>query len=294
MQKNYYEILGIRLDASLKDIRQAYRRLAREWHPDINPNQSNLGSRFLEISEAYRVLSNPDNQQIGDDRIQEKRSGDNYSGGKGNLLLNINMPYVYQESYFNEIIETYINRGTHSVVTLSTRRKYTEYPLTITLEDAYKGISTTVPINYGPDSVRLNIEIDIPRGIEDGSRIRINTGDIITDQDIYFRVNIAPHNYFTRYNEHLYHLISLDCIDAMLGTEIQVPTMTGHVLLKIPPSTRDGSLFRLSEKGMPNHDFNKKPGNIYVKIQIYYPENLSEDEKGLLSQFRYMRQMRER
>ena len=136
MQKNYYEILGIRLDASLKDIRQAYRRLAREWHPDINPNQSNLGSRFLEISEAYRVLSNPDNQQIGNDRIQEKRSGDNYSRGKGNLLLNINMPYVYQESYFNEIIETYINRGTPGIVTLSTRKKYTEYPLTITLEEA--------------------------------------------------------------------------------------------------------------------------------------------------------------
>ena len=140
--------------------------------------------------------------------------------------------------------------------------------------------------------MRLNIEIDIPRGIEDGSRIRINTGNIITEGDIYFRINIAPHDYFTRYNEHLYHSVSLDFIDALLGTEIQIPTMTGQVLLKIPPNTRDGSLFRLSGRGMPNNDLSKKTGNIYVAIQLYYPQNLLDDERNLLAQFRYMRQMR--
>ena len=294
MQKHYYDILGISSGASLKDIRQAYRRLAREWHPDINPNQSSQVNRFLEISEAYRILSNPDNQQITNGEKANEPPKNNYITGRRNLLSNVDTAYTYEESYFNEIIETYINRGTSSIVRLSTRRKYTEYPLNITLEEAFKGISTTVPINYGPDSVRLNIEIDIPRGIEDGSRIRINTGNIITEGDIYFRINIAPHDYFTRYNEHLYHSVSLDFIDALLGTEIQIPTMTGQVLLKIPPNTRDGSLFRLSGRGMPNNDLSKKTGNIYVAIQLYYPQNLLDDVRNLLAQFRYMRQMRRR
>ncbi len=294
MYKNYYDILEIGLNASLKDIRQAYRRLARQLHPDINPNQPDHGDRFLEISEAYRILSNPENMRVSTDQIRKEPPGYNYGTERRDTSQNTNTHYIYRESYFNEIIETYINRDISSAVTLSRRRKYTEYPLTITLDQAFKGVSRTVPINYGPDSVRLNIEIEIPRGIEDDTRIRVNTGDIITEHDIYFRINILPHDYFNRHKEHLYHSISLDCIDAILGTEIQIPTMTGHILLNIPPGTQDGSLFRISGKGMPSpQGSNKNTGNLYVGIGIHYPSNLSAHEKDLLAQFRRIRQMRE-
>ena len=106
MQKHYYDILGISSGASLKDIRQAYRRLAREWHPDINPNQSSQVNRFLEISEAYRILSNPDNQQITNGEKANEPPKNNYITGRRNLLSNVDTAYTYAVSYTHLTLPT--------------------------------------------------------------------------------------------------------------------------------------------------------------------------------------------
>jgi DnaJ-class molecular chaperone len=188
-----------------------------------------------------------------------------------------------------------MNRGLASEVhhKLSETRKSAEYPMEITLEESFNGITKTLPINYGINGVRLNLTVTIPRGIEDGTKILLNTGDILVPEDIYVVVKIQPHRYFIRDGQNLHSKISIDLVDSILGTEIEIPTITGNVLLNIPPGTQTGIVFRLSGKGMPIlGNNNHRAGNLYLSISINYPKNLSTEEKDLLLLLKYMQNNR--
>ncbi|MBI2845687.1 MAG: DnaJ domain-containing protein [Chloroflexi bacterium] len=302
--KDYYQTLGLSRGASDKDIKQAYRRLARQYHPDVNPGNQSSQEKFKEINEAYEVLSDPAKRQkydqLGAQWQNWQRMGFDPSGFNWNQWFagpgtRTRMEYADLgdlfggESPFSDFFQAIFGRPGRTRTWSTVRRgQDLEQTLEISLMEAFSGTTRTLQISD------KRIEVRIPPGVKIGSRIRVagkgspGVGGAPAG-DLYLRVNVAPDHRFQRQGDDLHQEVGVDLYTAVLGGEIPVPTLRGSVILKIPPQTQGGKVFRLQGQGMPNLKNHEKRGDLFVKVKIRIPENLGEEEKELFARLAKIR-----
>ena len=281
MSKNYYDILGVPRNSSDKEMRQAYRRLARKYHPDVNPGDKTAEARFKEANEAYEVLSDPGTRRKYDqfggkwkyaDRFSKASSTQGShrwpSGDEVDLSGGL---FDFEDS----ILGGFFTRDLFG----SRRRRTIEYQVEATLEEAFAGTTRTVEVGGRQNPRRL--EVKIPAGVDNGSRVLVTGGE---GEQIILVVSVKPHPGFRRKGQDLYTEVSVPLYEAMLGGEVAVPTLKGRVMLKMPPETQNGASFRLSRKGMPRLGSQDRRGDLYVSVRVVLPKGLSEKERKLFQE----------
>ena len=302
--KDYYSIMGVSRSISDKDLKTAYRRLARQYHPDVNPGNKTAEAKFKEINQAYEVLSDAEKRKKYDlfgDQWQDADHFDETAPRRNE-----------KESNFDGVRqETKFDRQT----TRTTQGQDIEYPVEVTLEEAYIGtvrnISTRSEVTctgcggtgrqrnmlcsvcHGTGKMLQvkHLQVKIPAGVNNGSRIRIagkGQGGLARGAagDLYLIIEIQHHALFKRKEDDLYVDAFVPLSAAMLGGKIQVPTLKGTQLaLKIPPETQNEQVFRLVGQGMPHLGYSSY-GDLLVTVKVNLPKGLSEEEKALFSRLK--------
>ena len=287
---DYYKLLGIDKTATQKDIKNAFRKLARKYHPDLNPNDKDAKRKFQDINEANEVLSDPEKRkkydQYGKDwqhseqfekqnQYQQQQSGSRkkeYSG--------------YQSGgEFSDFFESLFGGATGAGRSRQVKYRGDDYTaeLHLGLIDAYKTHKQTLTVNG------KNIRITVPAGIENGQTIKIpgHGGKGINggpDGDLYIAFSIANNPQFKRLGNDLFTTVELDLYLAILGGEKTIETLNGKVKLKVKPETQNGSKVKLKEKGFPVYKNEGHFGDLYVTYLIKIPTNLTEKQKALFKQ----------
>ncbi len=318
--KDYYNILGVRRDATDKEIKQAYRRLARKYHPDVNPGDKSAEAKFKEINEAYEVLSDPEKRKKYDQFGDKWQYADQFQGqpfwdfGKGRTVFE----FGDLGGIFEDIFRGFgVGRSSYRTTPHPRRGQDVEYPIEVSLEEAYHGATRTIQIQteeecqvcggrgalqnapcfscggLGRALRPRKLEVKVPPGVKDGSRVRIaGAGGAGSyggpSGDLYLVTSVKPHHLFERKGDDLYVEVSVPLVDAMLGGEVEVPTLKGKVVLKIPPETQNGRVFRLAGLGMPRLGSSAK-GDLFAKVRVELPTGLSERERELFRQLRASR-----
>lgn len=323
--KDYYQILGVSRTASEKEIKQAYRRLARQYHPDLNPGDKSAEAKFKEINAAYEVLSNPEKRKKYDQFGDQWEYAEQFAkaGGGGRVRWDFSQggtTFEYGDlSDFGDIFSSLFgDSGIGSRMRRGPQRgQDIESPIEVSLEEAYHGSTRIIQLQTvepctacggtgkvgnrgctmcngtGGKVIPKRLEVKIPAGVRDGSRIRIageggpgRAGG--TKGDLYLVVKVLPHNLFERRGDDLYTEVSVPLATAMLGGEVKLPTLNGNLSLKIPPETQNGKVFRLAGKGMPQLS-NNKYGNMFAKVKVILPTNLTKEERQLFERLRSLR-----
>jgi curved DNA-binding protein len=287
---DYYKILGLEKSATLKDIKSAYRRLARKYHPDLNPNDKDAKRNFQQINEANEVLSDPEKRkkydQYGKDwqhaeefekqRTYREQSQGSQAGG-------------FSESSFggdfSDFFESMFGGSANAGRSRQVKYRGEDYnaELHLDLLEAYKTHKRTLTVNG------KNIRITIPAGIENGQTIKISGhgGQGVNggpNGDLYLTFSIANHPKIKRLQSNLYTSVDLDLYTAVLGGELTIDTLTGKVKLKVKPETQNGSKIKLKGKGFPVYKDEGHFGDLYVTYIIKIPTNLTEKQKELFTE----------
>jgi molecular chaperone DnaJ len=305
--KDYYQILGVSRNASEKEIKQAFRRLARKHHPDLNPGDKSAEAKFKEINAAYEVLSNPEKrkkydqfgeqweyaEQFAKSGGQERarwdfgKGGTTFDSGKGSRMRGPRRGQDIESTVEVSLEEAY--HGSKRVIQLQT-----EEPCTACGGTGRVGNRVCTMCNgAGGKIIPKRLEVKIPAGVRDGSRIRI-AGEGVSGRaggkkgDLYLVAKVLPHKLFERKGDDLYTEVSVPLATVMLGGEVGLPTLKGNLSLKIPPETQNGRVFRMAGKGMPQLG-NSKYGNMFAKVKVVLPTNLTGEEKKLFERLRSLR-----
>ena len=300
--KDYYKILGSNRSATDKDIKQAYRKLARKHHPDVNPGDKSAEARFKEINSAYDVLSDPEKRRKYDKYGDQWQHADQFeaqhgtpfggSGGFPGFKAGPGATYEFVDlsdmGDLGDLFGFARGFGTKTRTRRPRRGQDIEYATEVTLEEAYSGSTRVVT-----DMTGHRLEVKIPPGVNNGSRIKVSgKGEPGIgggpSGDLYLVVSVKPHRTFQRSDGDLYVEVSVPFIDAVLGGEVEVSSLKGKLSLKIPPETQNGKVFRLAGQGMPKIGSDKK-GDLLAKVNVMLPQKLTDKEKELFSQFRQLR-----
>mgnify|MGYP002639688452 CR=1 FL=1 len=297
MAGDYYETLGVDRGASEKDIRGAYRRLARQHHPDVNRGDDSAEAKFKQINEAYQVLSNAEDRKKYDRFGSNWRNADQYqrSGGGASPRSWFNRGRQRPEpgglgDMFGDIFGGGGLGGVH-VEDISAPRR-TDVPVTVTLEEAYAGTARTVTMPASPmtGGAARRLEVSIPAGVRSGSRVHIGaSGQRRAGLDIYLVVTVSPHKTFHRDGDDLATTVAVPLLDMVLGGEVEVPMITGKkVALKLPPETENGKVFRLKGKGMPlkRGAAAGTHGDELVTVQAVLPKDMGPEQRNLFEQLK--------
>ena len=286
---NYYQVLGVAKDASDKDIRQAYRKLARQYHPDVNKSEAAAEERFKEINEAYSILSDEESREKYDRYGDNWRHADQYnqpgpsSNGRVRWTVRDGDDVFSAFGGRGSFFEDYFSTTTPSPGRGAWRSPPTEHHVEVTLEEAFHSATRTVRTSDG-----RTLEVKIPAGVENSSRVHVSPSDA-PGSDFYLVVSIRDHPKFKREGRNLYTEIELPLDDAVLGTEILAPTLTGQVALTVPPNTPNERRFRLSGKGLPALSGKGLPGDLYVTVKVLVPTDLTDEEIELFRKLRGLR-----
>ncbi len=317
--QDYYAVLGVPKTATEKEIRQAYRRLARQYHPDVNPGNKEAEERFKRINEAYEVLSDPEKRKLYDQlgaRWKEYEQWQRAQQAAGRQVRPEDFAafvgqapgagrYEYrtfteedlqdlfgEESPFSDFFETFFGRGRARAARAPRPRPGAdlEQPVEVTLAEAYRGTSRLLTLRL-PDGQTRRLEVRIPPGVDDGSRVRI-AGQGLPGQaggppgDLYVVVAVRPDPRFERRGDDLYHRVAAPLAVLLLGGEVRVPTPDGRTLaLTVPAGTPDGRVFRLRGQGMPRLGQPDQRGDLHVEVHVRLPERLSPRQRELLEEF---------
>jgi curved DNA-binding protein len=309
--KDYYKTLGVAKDAKPEEIKKIYRKLARQYHPDLNPGNKASEEKFKEINEAYEVLSDPAKRQkydqFGSQWQQYTGSGgrpqdfnwDPWTSRSGGQTSNRTVTQEDLEQMFggmggfSDFFETLFGNlgrqsggATQPRSARPARGQDAEQAVQISLQDALHGTTLSLEWEGG-----RRIEAKIPPGVKTGSRIRLSGQGPAgraggTAGDLYLKVEVLPHPSFTREGDDLKTTATVDLYAAILGGTIQVPALEKSVELTIPPETANGKVFRLRGLGMPNLKNPQERGNLYVTVQVQLPRNLSQQERELFQKLR--------
>jgi curved DNA-binding protein len=316
--KDYYQTLGVAKTASDKELKQAYRKLARKHHPDVNPGDKSAEARFKEINEAYEVLGDPEKRKKYDElganwRMYEQaqQQGQGFPGGSpfggpgGAWNINMGGPgggyrtmteeemhdLFGNEDPFSDFFKTFFGGGGATREGGRARQGRTprtqkgrdiEHEVELTLEEAYHGATRRISIKQGGHA--RSVDVRIPVGVKDGSRVRAagegeSGANGGASGDLYLRVRIKPHPVFERKGTDLHAKVAVPVTTAVLGGEAQVPTITGSVRLKIPETTQSGQVFRLKGHGMPSVGKPDDRGDLYATVEVQLPRSLTKEQR---------------
>lgn len=293
---DFYEVLGVSKTASDKEIRQAYRKLARQHHPDVNKADASAEEKFKEINEAYSVLSDEESRKKYDLYGDNWRHAEEGRAPRGGQRPRRTYTWTSDNSDYDDIFAGFAGRSRSpfggfddtgqsfgdffGATGRQVRRPPPEHPVEVTLEEAFHGATRTLRLTDG-----RTLEVKIPVGVDDGSRVHIASGGA-TGGDLYLRVSVLEHSTFRREGRDLYTEVDLDVDDAVLGSEIVAPTLTGKVALTVPPVTPNERRFRLSGLGMPATSGKGNRGDLYVTVKLRIPSDLSSEEIDLFRKLR--------
>jgi len=321
--KDYYAILGVKKDASEKDIKSAYRRLARKYHPDVNPGDKSAEEKFKDISEAHDVLSDKEKRQkydlYGDQWKRVSESG--YQPGAGGFGgfgpggfggFGQGGTYTYQTGGMPEKDETggfhFTGGGLGDLLgsifgggpagqewQSRTRAPRKGQDITgdvsVSLRDAFTGSERRLTLTL-PNGKRKSLTVTIPRGVADGTKLRLaKQGDEAPHGghpgDLILTVHVTPEPGFERKGDDLYVDLPLTFAEAALGTEKRIPLLAGPPqTLAIPPGVQGGQSLRLRGQGMPVRGEEGKFGDLYVRIRITVPKNLTPEQRAKVEELR--------
>jgi curved DNA-binding protein len=292
---DYYKILGVDKNATAEDIKKAYRKLARKYHPDLNPNDKDAHKQFQQINEANEVLSDPEKRkkydQYGKDwqhaeQFEQARQQQQYQyqrrpgGGNEEFFTG-----SFGEGDFSDFFESLFGGSRQGSRGSKAKFRGEDYQaeLQISFTDAYKTHQQTFTIN------EKNIRITVPAGIEDGQKIKlkghggpgINGGPA---GDLYITFHIINNTPFKRTGNDLHTTVSLDLYTAVLGGDVTIETLDGKVKLQVKPLTPNNSTIRLKGKGFPVYKHEGQYGDLYITWNVKLPTHLSEKEKALFSE----------
>ncbi len=298
--RDYYKVLGVDRKADEKVIRAAFRKLARKYHPDVNKSRG-AEDRFKEINEAYQVLGDAEKRARYDQMYELQQSGgadwstifgQQAPTGRGrSRTFRVDLGGLGGVGGFSEFFQQFFGdvggEGTQFGGNVwPEQAPPVEAPsLEISLEEAYRGVRK--PVEVQVNGARERGEVAIPAGVRSGQRIRLSGG--ANRGDLYLTVQVRPHDVFERRDDDLYVDVPITLGEAMLGAEIEVPTLDGKVNMKIPPETQTGQLFRLRGLGMPRLRGEGR-GDQIVRTKVVLPEHLSERERQLFEELRKIRQ----
>ena len=297
-KRDYYTVLGVARGSSAEEIKKAYRKLARKYHPDLNPNNKEAEKRFKEINEANEVLSNPENRKKYDkygkdwkhaeqfeQAKQQRASG---SRGQGNPFGDSDNPFgsdYFTSGEGSDYSDFFSSMFGNSGSSRQTRFKGQDFraAVQLSLTEAAKTHQQTFTVNG------KNIRITVPAGIENGQEIKLaghgapgmNGGP---NGDLYITFEIQNNTAFTRKGNDLYAHVPLDLYTSLLGGEELIDTLDGKVKMKVAPETQNGTKVRLKGKGFPVYKKEGQFGDLYVTYQVQLPTGLTAKEKELVEQ----------
>ena len=304
--KDYYKVLGVERQASEDQIKRAYRDLAKKFHPDKNPGDKAAEEKFKSINEAYEVLKDPQKRkrydQLGDSYSSWQQGGrqgnfnweDWFSQSPGAGGQRVSMDDLFGgaggfSDFFSAIFGGMGGAGTRT----QTRRASSpprqavpaaEVPVSISLAEAFHGATRMVQAGD------RRLEVKIPAGARTGTKVRMKgaAGSLPYGQaqDLYLVVKVESDPRFERKEDDLYTDVSIDLFTAVLGGQVKVPTLTGEVMLTIPEGTQPGQAFRLTGRGMPRLSAPHTYGDLYARIKVTLPRNLTPHQKTLFEQLR--------
>jgi curved DNA-binding protein len=306
--RDYYKVLGVDRNASKDEIKRAYRKLALKTHPDRNPGNAKAEERFKEINEAYQVLSNPEKRsrydQLGESYSQWQQGGAPAGGFRwedwftsnpsGNVHVGVGGFEDILGGDFSEFFRR-IFGGMPDMQGPSTRRGSTrrnmqakipsfQQDVTISLTEAFTGTTRRIDI----DGHRL--EVKIPPGAKTGTKVRVAktvpTGATGQKGDLFLVIHIADDSRFDVKGNDLQTEVSIDLTTAVLGGEVTVQTLSGNVVLTIPAGIQPGQSIRLAGRGLPRLNFPDNKGDMYLRIKVKIPQNLTARQKELFNELK--------
>lgn len=303
--KDYYKILGVDRNATQEEIKRAYRKLARQFHPDVNPDPK-AEERFKEINEAHDVLSDPEKRrrydQLGSSWNQWQRTQGAPGGfedfvrqwfGQGDVggahVQYVDLDELFGRGSLGDLLGAFFTPGGRRTTRPGRRGKDIEIPVDLTLEEAFHGTTRRLQQADG-----RTVTVKIPPAARPGCRVRVaghgepGQGNM-PPGDLYLKVNVQPHPVFTLKGDNLERDLPVDLYTAVLGGEVPVETIDGVVTLKIPAGTSSGKKLRLRGKGMPKAQNPRERGDLFVTVQVQVPTRLSSRERELFEQLALMR-----
>jgi curved DNA-binding protein len=320
--QDYYVVLGLPRTASEKEIRSAYRKLARQYHPDLNPGNQEAEERFKQVAEAYEVLSDPEKRRRYDElgarwreyeQFERARRGaeargepsvswEDFARAQGpseaayqyRTVTEEDLEDLFGERGFSDFFESMFGAsGAGRRVRREPRPAAgadLEHPVEVSLAEAYRG-TTRQFVLRDPEGRERRIEATIPAGVTNGSRIRL-AGQGSPGRaggppgDLYLVVSVAPDPRFERQGDDLRTKVTAPLANLLLGGQAHVPTPDGRLLeLRIPSGTQDGRVFRLRGQGMPRLNNPERHGDLYAEIHPVLPERLSDQQRELVEKF---------
>jgi curved DNA-binding protein len=315
--KDYYQTLGVSRDADEKEIKRAFRRLARQYHPDVNPDDAEAEERFKEINEAYEVLSDPEKRskydRLGADWQRWQQTGGRpgdfdwsrwAAGAPGGQRVHVRYgtPEDLEDLFggaspFSDFFSQIFGGmgaggaapGGFEYRVRPQRGQDYEQEVAISLQEAYQGTSRVLQ----KDGRKL--EVKIPPGARTGTRVRMaGEGGPGTAGgpagNLYLRVKVRPDPQFERQDDDLQVTVPVDLYTAVLGGQARVPTLSGPVMLTIPAGTQNGRTFRLRGKGMPRLRQPEQHGDLYAKVDVQLPTDLTPRQQELFEELRRISQ----
>lgn len=313
--KDYYTTLGVPRSADEKEIKKAYRKLAQQYHPDKNPGDKAAEQRFKEINEAYTVLSDADKRakydRFGSQWEQYARAGGRpedfdwgrWGGsggapGQGGPYTRTISPEEFEQMFggaggmgggFSSFFDTLFGGrggarpgGMGGMGGMNMAPPPTEAAVQVTLDEAFHGATRTLERSDG-----TRLEVNIPRGVQTGSKVRMRGAS--GQGDIVLVVEVLPDARFTREGDHLRVNVPVDLYTALLGGEVEVPAPDKTVALRIPAGAQNGKVFRLRGLGMPHLKKPDQRGDLLAVVDVQLPAHLSDREKKLFEELRQLR-----
>ncbi|NOZ54674.1 MAG: DnaJ domain-containing protein [Gammaproteobacteria bacterium] len=297
--KDYYTLLGVERGASQDEIKRAYRKMARKYHPDVS-KEVNAEAHFKEVGEAYEVLKDPEKRAAYDQLGEKWKEGQDFRPppgwnqgfefhGGGFTEADASQFSDFFESLFGGAQATYsASRAGH----FNTRGEDTHAKVLIDLEDAYHGVTRTITLRHtdlGPEGrpqiKNRTLNVRIPKGVHQGQHIRlVGQGGAGVGQgkagDLYLEIEFKPHPFYRAEGRDVYLDLPVAPWEAALGATVKVPTLTGTVELKIPSGSASGNKMRLKGRGIPGNP----AGDLYVVLQVVLPSAESNEAKALYKQ----------